>query len=354
MHTKYRHRKRLGINAKDKVELVPCSLAAVELGRFSEWSGWSQCSASGCDMGESKRHRHCLGRTCVGQMFESRDCGGDCKRKSDVPTLAERIAESITQATRGVKMNSVHPSNALFEYSYAIGNFSFVQARDVCADTHYSSLAFSESFEADVLRHTHDEDKTKITYVANIVREVLHGRESGHAGSTSGKHDRKNSGTVNFWTGKQNSEKRCEVLSFAPKTTYHINLHSGTNSSSTSLVSETKYINCNKDFANIVCVKPSLEAWTEWSECTKTCDGGYQYRTQQCGLHAPSSCQMRFDSRDCNVQPCDRDCHENKKLDCYEADCNRSSIKHKCPITCKVKKCEKYWTAPELEFFDRK
>jgi len=46
--------------------------------------------------------------------------------------------------------------------------------------------------------------------------------------------------------------------------------------------------------------------WTDWSECTKTCDAGIQYRTRDCFKGALMTKEQ--ENRTCNTQPCTEEC----------------------------------------------
>ena len=44
--------------------------------------------------------------------------------------------------------------------------------------------------------------------------------------------------------------------------------------------------------------------WTEWSKCSKTCQGGVQTRTSQCPKKKGKSCKKKTERRKCNTDPC--------------------------------------------------
>merc|ERR1712146_450350 len=83
------------------------------------------------------------------------------------------------------------------------------------------------------------------------------------------------------------------------------------------------------------------ERLDHWSECSKSCGGGQQYRTTVCS--SGKSCNMQFESRECNSNSCEDKCVENDRLACWTADCSQPRVAEKCPLTCKLERCDGNW-----------
>ena len=320
--TKYRHRKRTGINMKDKVELIPCALSNTELGRFSEWSEWSECDVKSCDsVGKQMKTRKCLGRTCIGETFSSRDCKVVCKKSQK--------SNKQNKPGRGLQLHNFHPVNSDISYSFAIGNFSYLQNRDICASRQQYELNHASELGSEfsnVIPHSHSALDLQVAQIAHYVKET--GFETKH-----------------FWTGLVENESRdtesCERISFTPKRTWHVEPSTGANITTTSVETESSYVDCKTSTASILCVSGKQDDWSDWSECSKSCGTGQQYRTTVCA--SGKSCNMQFESRECNSQSCERRCVEEDRLACWTADCTQVRVAEKCPLTCKLERCDGNW-----------
>ncbi|XP_022098999.1 SCO-spondin-like, partial [Acanthaster planci] len=55
---------------------------------------------------------------------------------------------------------------------------------------------------------------------------------------------------------------------------------------------------------------PHFDSWTAWTECTASCNGGYQHRSREClDRTAEKDCKgSRFQTTRCNMEPCSVDC----------------------------------------------
>ena len=317
--TKYRHRKRIGINMKDKVELIPCALSNTELGRFSEWSEWSECDVKSCDsIGKQMRTRQCLGRTCIGETFASKDCKVACEK-----------SERSNKPGRGLQLHNFHPVNSDISYSFAIGNFSYLQNRDICASRQQYELNHASELGSEfsnVIPHSHSALDLQVAQIAHFVKET--GFE-----------------TKYFWTGLVENEsqntKSCERISFTPKSAWHVEPSTGANITTISVETESSYVDCKISMASILCVSGKSDDWSDWSECSKPCGTGQQYRTTVCT--SGKSCNMQFESKECNNQSCEKRCVEEDRLACWTADCSQPRVAEKCPLTCKLERCDGNW-----------
>lgn len=179
---------------------------------------------------------------------------------------------------------------------------------------------------------------------------------------------------IRFWTGRvDRTTKDCEVISLTPMDGYRMRGYR--NETHSYVDSQLLYVPCqsakNRDVdtdlegrnknklvqtptANIICKSEVEGLWTPWTKCSKSCDSGEQYRTM-----TGRDKLTKFQSRKCNVQPCDSRCIERDDLivpgtysnrnpihDCHQVspnDCLNPKVKMACPLTCKVAGCEKYW-----------
>ena len=62
---------------------------------------------------------------------------------------------------------------------------------------------------------------------------------------------------------------------------------------------------CSFKIFSLVPVNVSWGAWSDWSNCSKSCDGGTEERNRSCLSPSPDSCQGKpYESRICNIQKC--------------------------------------------------
>jgi uncharacterized protein YegL len=72
--------------------------------------------------------------------------------------------------------------------------------------------------------------------------------------------------------------------------------------------SATREMKCNQFKCPVDC---ELDDWSEWSECTRECGQGAQTRQRNIKVHPKNGggcCEALTDVRNCNPEPCDKDC----------------------------------------------
>lgn len=104
----------------------------------------------------------------------------------------------------------------------------------------------------------------------------------------------------------------------------------------------SNFENCNQDLEEIdICntnccpVDGFYSAWSEWSECSATCNNGIRKRYRNCDSPKPICGGSPCDGRDeetenCNTQPCAKFCENGKVL---------NNCSNKCELKCSTLAC---------------
>ena len=308
--TKHTTRRRIGVNSKDKVEVELC--AGIESPRNS------------------------IPKEPVNNSTYA------------YPPIHRRVKSQpeIVWTSKTSKFGSYLPEKSQYEYQISMGNYTYQQASDLCSSGDRQGFISNN----DVAYHKD---------MADIVKNI---RSSARGGLLE---------IINFWSGRYNSENdTCEQLSYMPVDAFI--MKNNRNTTHTFVEMEKSFVPCQtlqsvKTTANVLCKSVLQAAWSPWSKCTKSCDTGEQFRSL-----SQKNQPTRFQSKECNKQPCESKCIEKDDLilsgtyfnkqnihDCHMvsiSDCQNHRVKQACPLTCKLEGCEKYWLGKDAsteEFISR-
>jgi len=113
--------------------------------------------------------------------------------------------------------------------------------------------------------------------------------------------------------------------------------------------------NCNMDPCPVDC---KLHAWSEWGKCSADCNEGVQQRLReviQAEKYKGKKCGETSETRSCNPDSCDKDCELSEWTEWSKCskDCNGGTMKRSKHITDAVQgqgKCPDRWNIKRLEY----